>query len=108
MLTPRWDYGDEAGGWQNRTLFLGGTNHFDIYVDFEGNLRLTCGPSHNDNWHWAEAKPDGHIRVVGWADPSETWRDLFYKDRRNIETYLACFAPDWQERGLALHKGAAR
>lgn len=47
-MTPRWDYGDEVGGWQERTLFLGGTNHFDIYVDFEGNLRLTCGPMCND------------------------------------------------------------
>ena len=103
-MTPRWDYGDDAGGWEERTLFLGGTNHFDIYVDFEGNLRLTCGPANNANWHWAERNIDGSLSPVAWSDPSNHWRDLFYEDRRNIEAYLACFAPDWHERGLALNK----
>lgn len=101
-MEPRWDYGDEAGGWQERTLFLGGTNTFDIYVDFEGQLRLTCGPTCNDNWHWVERGVGGSLRPVAWGDPSARWRDLFYEDRRNIEAYLQCFAPDWHERGLEL------
>lgn len=100
MLEPRWDYAD----WQDTALFLGGTNAFDIYVDFEGNLRLTCGEVGNDNWHWAETAPSGHLRIVGWAVPSDHWRDLFYADRKNIETYLQCFAPDWKKRGKQLRK----
>lgn len=104
MLTPRWDYGESNAGWNDRVLFLGGTNAFDIYVDYEGNLRLTCGEPCNDNWHWAEAKPDGHLRIVGWAAPSGHWRNLFYDDRKNIEAYLACFAPDWRERGEQLRR----
>lgn len=97
-MEPRWDYFDSNYGWQDSVLFLGGTNAFDIYVDFEGALRLVCGPAHNDNWHWVKCDVDGRLWPVQWSDPSETWRDLFYADRRNIEAYLACFAPDWQER----------
>lgn len=100
-MQPRWNYGEDGYGWNDLVLFLGGTNHFDIYVDSEGLLRLTCGSAHNDNWHWAEKKY-GALVPSGFADPSAHWRDLFYKDRKNIEAYLACFAPDWCERGLAL------
>lgn len=102
-MEPRWNYTDINGyGWQERTRFLGGTNHFDIYIDFEGNLRLTCGPTCNDNWHWVERSAEGNLLPVRWSDPPEEWGKLFYEDRRNIEAYLTCFAPDWHERGLEL------
>lgn len=107
-MEPRWDYVQDSYGWQDNVLFLGGTNAFDIYADYEGLLRLTCGPAHNDNWHWAQRGVDGSLRPVAFSDSSVGWLELFYKDRRNIEAYLACFEPDWQERGLALHKEAAR
>lgn len=100
-MEPRWDYGS---GWSDMMLFLGGTNTFDIYVDSEGVLRLTCGPPNNDNWHWVETDAHGHLTPVEWSNPSEEWGELFYEDRRNIEAYLQCFAPDWHERGLALRK----
>ena len=103
-MEPRWDYCMDGSGWSDMVLFLGGTNHFDIYVDFEGVLRLTCGPPNNDNWHWVERAVDGSLSPVAWSDPSYRWRKLFYEDRRAIEAYLTCFAPDWHERGLALRK----
>ena len=102
MMEPRWDYGEDGHGWQDSVLFLGGTSAFDIYVDYEGTLRLTCGPACNDNWHWAERGVGGDLQPVAFSDPSDKWRRLFYEDRKNMEAYLKLFVPDWQERGLAL------
>lgn len=104
-MTPRWDYTD---AWADDVIFLGGTNAFDIYVDYEGHLRLTCGEACNDNWqwhlHWTDTAPWGHLRIVVWAPPADHWRNLFHEDRKNIEAYLQCFAPDWYERGRNILK----
>lgn len=104
MLTPRWDYGRDSYGWSDNVLFLGGTNAFDIYVDYQGILRLTCGDASNENWHWARMNAAGRLIPVNFGNPSDHWRNLFHKDRKNIEAYLACFAPDWRERGEQLRK----
>ena len=97
-MEPRWDYENILLGWAEPTVFLGGTNVFDIYVEpLTGWLRLTCGPDTNDNWHWVRIDVGDHMIIPINGEPPR-WLELLREDEENVLAYLRVFAPDWRTR----------
>lgn len=88
-MNPRWndhwrtDYED--------SVFLGGTNSVDIWIDDEGDLRLAVGEG-TDGWdYWMFAADGG---VVRRSEDSSLTDDMVAE----AFIYLDLFVPDWKER----------
>lgn len=84
-MQPRWnDY------WREDTVFLGGTNDVDLWIDEEGDLRMANEGT--DKWdYWVLCSDDTVVRrSTDTAITDEQVEQAFI--------YLNLFVPDWRER----------
>lgn len=72
-------------------MFLGGTNHVDLWIDDEGDLRMAIGVG-TDKWDYWVLNSDGTV-VRRCTDT-----DITDEQVEQAFIYLNLFVPDWKER----------
>lgn len=88
-MQPRWN--DHWLDEYHHTSFIGGTNSVDLWIDDEGDLRMSKGHG-GKGWDYWMLADDGEV-VRMCADTDLT-------DDMVVEAfiYLNMFVPDWKER----------
>lgn len=88
-MQPRWN--EQWLEEYEDSVFLGGTNDVDLWIDDEGDLRLAVGEG-TDGWDYWTLFEDG--TVIRRSEDT----DLTDEKIAQAFIYLNLFVPDWKEQ----------